>query len=199
MEGHAYAEKLLLEQIWWPAVGHFEYLHPEYEVFDFRDGVRYLDFAYLRGYRKVNIEVDSFGAHSRDDRRKFSDDLQRQNHLVLDGWTVIRFSFEDVKDKPRQCQQIIQQMLGKLFGGSADVAFEALPLKQREIVRLAVRSNQPITPGEVSKLVGISNKYAHVLLQQLVEGGILLPASGNLRIRSYKLNSSSGFNNHILF
>ncbi|MFC5407431.1 hypothetical protein [Cohnella soli] len=56
-EGHGYLEKLILENVWWPAVGHFDHLHPEYEVFDFRDGTRFLDFAWLPGPIRLNIEV----------------------------------------------------------------------------------------------------------------------------------------------
>lgn len=44
-EGHAHGEKMFLERVWWPAFGHFQQLHPEYEVYDFRDGSRFLDFA----------------------------------------------------------------------------------------------------------------------------------------------------------
>jgi hypothetical protein len=122
MDGHAHAEKMFLEKIWWKAVGHFEYLHPEYEVYDFRDGVRYLDYAYLRPPYKIDVEVDGFSSHSRDiNRRTFADNLMRQNHLVLDGWIILRFSYDDIKDRPKQCQQIIQQLLGKLYGGNRRV------------------------------------------------------------------------------
>jgi hypothetical protein len=34
-----------LQQVWWPAVKSFEGLNPEYEVHDFKDGVRYLHYA----------------------------------------------------------------------------------------------------------------------------------------------------------
>lgn len=47
LKGHGFSEKMFLEKVWWPAVGHFRQLHPEYEVSDFRDGARYLDFAYF--------------------------------------------------------------------------------------------------------------------------------------------------------
>lgn len=45
-EGHGHAEQLFLQQVWWPAFGGFTDLHPEYEVKDFRDGTRFLDFAF---------------------------------------------------------------------------------------------------------------------------------------------------------
>ncbi|WP_308861957.1 hypothetical protein [Paenibacillus radicis (ex Xue et al. 2023)] len=39
-EGHGHAERSFLEHVWWPAIGNFDYLHPEYEVHDFKDGTR---------------------------------------------------------------------------------------------------------------------------------------------------------------
>lgn len=32
--GHRHAEILFLNKVWWPLRGHFEGLHPEYEVMD---------------------------------------------------------------------------------------------------------------------------------------------------------------------
>ncbi|WP_426901554.1 hypothetical protein [Rossellomorea vietnamensis] len=46
---------------------HFRFLHPEYEINDFKDGKRYLDFAYIRPTMQICFEID--------------------------GWTVIRFSY----------------------------------------------------------------------------------------------------------
>src|SRR5690606_8619544 len=89
---HGHAEKALLRDILWPVLRSFEYLHAEYEVSDFKDGVRFLDYAYLRPPRRVDIEADGRGTHGNfADQQKFSDDLMRQNHLVLDEWAVIRF------------------------------------------------------------------------------------------------------------
>jgi hypothetical protein len=34
---------------------------------------------------------------------------------MLDGWTVLRFAFDDIADKPRQCQQMLLQLHGKLI------------------------------------------------------------------------------------
>ncbi|MGO4273748.1 DNA-binding response regulator, partial [Paenibacillus sp. TAF58] len=65
-EGHGHAEKLFLEQIWWSAFGHFQDLHPEYEIKDFRDGTRFLDFAFLCHSLRLAIEIDGFGPHFAD-------------------------------------------------------------------------------------------------------------------------------------
>ncbi len=34
--GHGYGNRFFIEKIWWPLVGHFEGLHPEYEMLDWR-------------------------------------------------------------------------------------------------------------------------------------------------------------------
>jgi very-short-patch-repair endonuclease len=183
-EGHGHAEKLFAQSVWLPAAGQYEHLHAEYEVSDFRDGVRFIDLAYLRPPHKIAIEIDGFGPHARNiDRRMFSDGLMRQNHLVLDGWIVLRFSYDDVKDHPRTCQQIILQMLGRLYGGQS--ASVDLPLKLREILRHASFSSGPITPADVCRLLGVANKHARELLQQLVSLGYLSPNGGAHRTRSY--------------
>lgn len=83
LKEHGYLEKMLLRNVWWPAVGSFEFLHAEYEVADFRDGARFLDLAYVRAPHRICLEADGFGPHSRHaDRYKFSDDLTRQNYLI---------------------------------------------------------------------------------------------------------------------
>jgi hypothetical protein len=34
--GHGYGNRMFAEKIWWPLMGHFTGLHPEYEVRDWR-------------------------------------------------------------------------------------------------------------------------------------------------------------------
>lgn len=43
--GHGTVEFLRL--VWYPTVGNFEHLYPEWEVRDFNNGYRYLDLAYI--------------------------------------------------------------------------------------------------------------------------------------------------------
>jgi len=186
LQEHGYLEKLLLLNVWWPAVGSFEHLHAEYEVADFRDGVRFLDYAYVRMPHRICLEADGFGPHARHaDRHKFSDDLTRQNHLVIDDWRVLRFSADDIEHRPRKCQQIVLQLLGRLFGGSDPYA--ELPVKKREILRHAAYSPTPIRPAEIRELLGVSDKHARILLRELAADGYLEPASGVRRFHSYRL------------
>jgi hypothetical protein len=87
LTGHSHAEKLMLENVWWPAFGHFDHLHPEYEVNDYFDGKRYIDFAFIRSGLYIAIEVDPYGTHHlKLDKRQYSNQWVRQMHLFNDSW-----------------------------------------------------------------------------------------------------------------
>ncbi|MDR7075701.1 very-short-patch-repair endonuclease [Neobacillus niacini] len=185
-EGHNQAEMLFLKQVWWPSFSHFRYLHPEYEVDDFKDGKRYLDFAYIRPAIRICLEVDGYGPHLKNiSRWQFSDNLERQNQLVIDGWTVIRFSYDQVNEKPRRCQQIVQQVIGRCLGDELDQT--SLSFLEKEVLRLAIRKGEAISPIEVEKYLKLSDKTLKKVLSQLVDKKMLIPASGIRRVRSYRL------------
>lgn len=134
---------MFLENVWWPAFGHFDKLQPEYPVRDFKEGARYIDFAYVHDHYKIAIEIDGLSGHWRDiSQEQFSDHCERQNHLVIDGWHVLRFSFTDVQNRPRRCQQTIQQLIGRL-SGDASASLAKLSLTDREIVRAALSLTRP--------------------------------------------------------
>jgi len=188
-EGHGHAEKLFLSTVWWPMFHQFSHLHPEYEIHDYKDGYRYLDYAYIQPHFRIAIEIDGFGPHWRNiSSWQFDDHCQRQNHLVIDGWYVIRVTYNQIKEKPRLCQQTIQQLFGRWLVSSTSM--NELTIFERETIRLAVRSTKPITPKDISFQLGIGVDYAQRLLRGLVHKQWLQPASGNVRIRSYGLHPS---------
>jgi very-short-patch-repair endonuclease len=185
-EGHKHAERLFMKDVWWPSFHHFRYLHPEYEVNDFKDGKRYLDFAYIRPTIRICFEIDGYGPHLQNiSRWQFIDNLERQNQLVIDGWTVIRFSYDQVKDNPRRCQQIVQQVIGRWLGDELDKT--TLSIVEKEVLRIAVRKGEAITPIEVEKHLKLSGKTVKKILYQLVDKKMLVPASGSVRVRAYRL------------
>lgn len=187
-EGHGHAEKLFVETVWLPAIGSFERLHPEYEVFDFKDGSRFLDFAYIHGQLRICIEIDGYGSHRRDaDRRQFADELNRQNHLVIDGWRVIRFAYDDVREKPRQCQQILQQLFGRLFGIGTKTE-EELTVLEREAIRVAIRQSGIVKPGALFEYLGVGRRKGNKLVDSLIRKKWFSPLSGTKRIGAYRLN-----------
>ncbi|MDQ8738928.1 DNA-binding response regulator [Paenibacillus sp. LHD-38] len=178
-----------MEAVWYPAFQELDGLYPGYEIADFRDGVRYLDFAYLKADLRLVIEIDGFRTHSTEiTRGEFSDSLMRQNHLILDGWKLLRFSYDDIKEKPHICQHLLQQFLGRsLIGRKEEVSAEIF--LQQEILKYAVESHAQIRPSDVIQLLRIKKRDAQRLLHGMVMRQLLLPAGkGTKRIRSYKIN-----------
>lgn len=191
-EGHGHAERLFLKQIWWNALGEFLYLNPEFEVKDFRDGTRYIDFAYIRKGLKLAIEIDGYTTHaSQTSRTQFSDGLMRQNHLIIDGWKILRFSYDDIKERPRMCEQIILQFIGKYFSEQhgEQPKYRELSIVEKAICQLALSHGQAISPRHVSEHLQFGAKKSRSILHQMKEKELLIPAGeGQQRIRNYLLH-----------
>jgi len=188
-QGHQYGEKLLLEHVWYPAFGHFEKLHPEYEVRDFRSGVRYLDAAYVHDGFRIALEADGYSPHYREiSRDMFADERDRQNDLVIDGWRILRFSVDRLKQQPRDCQRRLQQLMGKCLGEWE--MQKGLGLEERELVRKAMRLGGMIKIADAQECLGVSDRTAQKWLQVLLKKRILIPHSGRTRIHSYLLVSN---------
>lgn len=60
---------------------------------------------------KLAIEVDGFVWHSTPDRKRY--DEVRQNRLTLRGWRVLRFSVEDIRQRP---EWVVRQIAAALSG-----------------------------------------------------------------------------------
>jgi len=69
-----------------------------------------LDLAFVR--ERIAVEVDGWAWHS--DVERFRADRRRQNALVLAGWTVLRFTWDDLTNRP---EQVVAQIQAALAGG----------------------------------------------------------------------------------
>lgn len=191
-EGLGHAEQLFLQQVWWPAFGSFTDLHPEYEVKDFRDGTRFLDFAFLRHSLKLAIEIDGYGPHaSQISRAQFADQWIRQNHLIIDGWKILRFSFDDVKARPRMCEQMLQQFMGRFLGWDASTDVKPSYV-EKEVIRFALSLNRPLTPHDVCEILSIKKAKARQMLKTMLEKSLIQAVgNGSVRIRKYSVTAST--------
>ncbi|WP_239616103.1 DNA-binding response regulator [Cohnella mopanensis] len=185
-EGHAFAEKLFVEEVWWPAIGNLEFLQAEYEVPNLRNSSYYLDLAYIRSPYRLGFEVDDFSSHAKNiTRRGFDYELDRHNQLMHDDWRIFRFSLDAIKERPLQCRQNLLQIIGKLYGGIHHLS-SPLTLKQKEIMRLANRLARPFTPEEACLQLGAGSRHVRNLLHELVGMDLLEVTSGSVRARSYR-------------
>ncbi|WP_404454039.1 transcriptional regulator [Virgibacillus necropolis] len=181
--GHGTVEFLRI--VWFPTVGNFNHLYPEWEVRDFNNSYRYLDLAYRSGDAKGCIEIQGYGPHARDlDVRRFKDLCWRHSLLALDGWTLLPIAYLSIKDEPKKCQQLILAFIGKFSSTNTPSQLSWL---EAEVVRFARRVLRPITPLEIATHLRISDRHTRRILHNLVDLHILSVASGTQRARSYKL------------
>jgi predicted transcriptional regulator/very-short-patch-repair endonuclease len=188
-EGHGHAEKMFVENVWWPIMGHFQHLHPEYEVRDFEDHTRFVDFAYVRAPHRICFEIDGYGPHLKElDRWRFGDNLMRQNQLMLDDWKVFRFSYDDIIQKQRRCQQFLLHIIGRWYGGDHTTSMK-LSYRERDILTFAAMLNKPLKTADVAEHLGISPHHSRKWLKMLHEKGLIKPVRSGDRIHAYILDS----------
>jgi hypothetical protein len=90
-----------LRWIWFPAIGNMDYLHPEYEVRDYNNGYRYLDFSYMPGNAKGCIEVQDYRSHARDiEASRFKDLCMKHSLLALDDWIILPIAYLSIRMTP---------------------------------------------------------------------------------------------------
>lgn len=174
--GHQYAEKLFLQNIWWPLMGNFDHLHPEYEIHDWNRRSQFLDFAFLpQNGGRIGIECDGFQSHIKDmDREKFSHALNRDSFLTGMGWKMLHFSFDDIQKRPEVCRMLLQLSLGPMMiDASNHVTRSKLSPEEKEVLRTAWRLGRSIRPKDVRDKYGFSHRKCSSLLQSLVEKHLL--------------------------
>ncbi|MEJ8302775.1 hypothetical protein [Saccharibacillus sacchari] len=187
--GHQYAEKLFLQNVWWPLVGNFDHLHPEYEIHDWNRRSQFLDFAFLpENGGRIGIECDGFQSHIKDmDREKFSYALNRDSFLTGMGWKMLHFSFDDIQKRPEVCRMLLQLSLSPIILDTAKgKGRSVLSPEQKEVLRTAWRLGRCIRPKDVKDQYGFSHRKCSGLLQSLVEKRLLRAITGNSYVCKYE-------------
>lgn len=107
-------------------------------------------------------------------------------HLLNDNWIVLRIGYDDIEQRPRLWQQLLQQMIGRLFGASD--GNEELGANERDILRLALRLDRPVHLSDVKTTIGCGYQTARKHIQQLEQKGWLKASDGGLeRVHSWRL------------
>lgn len=102
------AEKAFIDNVFIPVVGRhgLNFLKPQTPFVDSDGRNRRIDFTVESNFRKYAIEIDGYTYHAEGviTRDRFDDSLFRQNDLMLAGYTVLRFSYDQITRAPDQCQ-----------------------------------------------------------------------------------------------
>lgn len=111
LRGHGYGNRLFAEHVWWPMLGHFDGLHPEYEVLDWRHRSYFVDFMYIAGKHHWVIEIMDYGSHGKD-RSAYRKDLNRALFLQSLGFGYIEVSLDELKENPAFIRSMLRSILG---------------------------------------------------------------------------------------
>lgn len=186
-----YAETLFLKEVFWPALKSFRRLFAEFEIRDYKDSWRYLDFAFIVNTVRICIEIDPFGTHFRNiDRNRYDDNLHRHNDLVLDDWKILRFSLDDIKNNPRKCQQTLMQAVAKWGLEDTSNLLQLLPIEYA-VWKWVENHEGMVTPTSVARALRMNRETSAKYLKSLVIKGLILPASKDgKKIMRYQAKSS---------
>ncbi|MBD3919650.1 transcriptional regulator [Paenibacillus sp. PR3] len=182
--GHGTVE--FLRHIWFPAVGNFDHLYPEWEVRDFNSGYRYVDLAYMPGGGvKGGFEIQGYGSHARDlEVKRFKDLCWRHSLLALNEWIFLPVAYPSIKEEPWRCQQLVLAFVGKFVSMHVPAYLSAF---EAEAVRFARRLLRPFAPSELAGHLRVTDRHARRILYALVDYDQLVVASGKQRHRTFSL------------
>jgi hypothetical protein len=175
--GHREAERLFCRNIWWPLLGNFDDLHPEFEVLDWRGLSYFCDFVWMTRAVKLIVEIKGFGSHVRDmDRQKYCNELNRETFLSAMGFQIISFAYDDVAHRPELCITLLRMLLSRYQSQSSPASSSSV--SEREIIRLACRLARPLRPIDVETHLGINHRTSVRTLQSLCTKGWFSAVTG---------------------
>ncbi|ANE47162.1 hypothetical protein SY83_13805 [Paenibacillus swuensis] len=187
--GHAHGERLFCEKVWWPLVGTLEYLHPEYEVADWRGRPYFVDFVWKRGYVNVGLEIKSFGTHVQHrDRSGFRKENNRELYIRGRGVEVLSVSYDEIVENPSLVMSLLQPIFAPLMHRKESE--KPFTRNERDTLRLAVRQGGFIRPVDVMNELELGRKSVVLIIQSLCEQGKLSPVNNGARTTKYELNWS---------
>lgn len=184
-KGLSHSSIEFLQKIWFPAIGHFDHLHAEFEVRDLDNRMRYIDFAFMPNGEKGCIEIHDYRTHARDiEVSRFNDLCMKQSYLVLDDWDFLPIAYLSIRDQPEACKKLVLAFVGKYLSITKP---QDLNWSEAETVRFARRLMRPFGIHEVAEHLSVSERQARRIVNGLVMRKRLVIASGKHRYRTYKL------------
>lgn len=188
-KGLSHSTVMFLRKIWFPVVGNFNDLYPEYEVRDLDNKYRYLDLAYMPGGAKCCIEIQDYSSHARDiEPHRFKDLCMKHSALVLDDWALLPVAYLSIRDDPNVCRKLVLSYIGKFVSlQDKTPASTKLNWAELEAVRYARRILRPFDTRELANHLSLGENRTRVVIRSLLDQKRLIVVSGNQRYRKYRL------------
>jgi len=188
--GHGHGERMFLERIWWPIFGNFDYLHPEYEVLDWRGNPYFVDFVCIQGQSKFAFEVKGYGPHVQNtDRIRYRRELNRETYLHILGYRVISIPYDELEEQPQNIITLLKSLLTPYLNIRPRYEYTRL---EKEVIQFAARSVEPIRPVQLERALMINHRTVVRTLTRLCELGKLKPivSSKSGRVMQYEYKHS---------
>jgi len=173
--GHQHGEKMFLEKVWWPLFGHFEGLHPEYEIADWRGKKFFVDLMWRSGKMQIAFEIKGYGPHvEQTDRTRYRRELNRELFLQGMGIQVVSIPYDELEENAELVKTFIRLIVAPYLGEDFRKNSEYSRL-EREMMRLALRLGRVIRPADAKRELGIDYRTAIKYLRKLIEKGKFRP------------------------
>ncbi|GGF97650.1 hypothetical protein GCM10010912_47950 [Paenibacillus albidus] len=186
--GHGHGEQMFAERVWWPIFGHFDHLHPEYEVSDWRGRPYFVDFVWNPGRVKFAIEVKGYGPHVQNsDRTKYRQELNREICLQIGGYRVVAVPYDDLETTPGLTISLLRSLFMPYLTVSEEEKAHYSRL-EREILQIALRTGGGIRPADLVQELQIHPRTAVKRLRSLCDKGKFQPimVNGSSRVNRYE-------------
>jgi len=108
----------------------------------------------------------------------------KQAMLTLDDWAFLPIAYLSIEEDPELCRQLVLAFVGKFLSSEAP---RDLNWAEAETVRFARRLLRPFIPAELASHLRLSDRHTRRVLHDLVDRGLLVVSSGNLRYRTYQI------------
>lgn len=175
VRGHGFGNRLFVEKVWWPLLGHFAGLHPEFEVLDWRQRSYFVDFMWIVGGHHWVIEVMDYGSHGKD-RSKYRMDLNRALFLQSLGYGYIEVSLDELKDNPGFVLTMLRSILAPylhLVRGDGEAVRHPFGKIERQLMRWAMLHERVIHPVKAANDLQLHKQTVIKYCRQLVAKGKL--------------------------
>ncbi len=174
------SEDLMLTDFLYPILGSksIKYVVPQYPFIDSAGRNRRIDFALVVNDKRLAIEVngESYHAEGIIPNEVFDDNLTRQNEILLAGWKLLRFSYNQLLDP--STRKIVQETLLKTFAHEVPEILDNYTLEPNALQRQALNAldlyrRMGWKKGVVVLPTGTGKTYLSALDSQKVTGKIL--------------------------
>lgn len=180
----------LLKDVLIPVIGSFEDLEMEYEMLSLT-GIRIFGDFFYKVFRII-FECEGFVSHAEMiTRDRFDFEKMRIRTFAQSSFIYYPFSWDDLDKRPEVCRRALYALLGKLGSSGGMTQFD-LSVKEREILRYALRLNRPIEWNDAAYCLQAGRTTCIKILRILWEKGIIRPeGDSSHRIHSFVLEDKA--------